>query len=341
VGAFTYSYKGTGTTSHGPTSEAPVAAGTYSITATSADANYTGSRTLSFTIAPKRLAITANAITKDYGAPDPGLTYQSSGLIGDDPITGTLLRASGENVGNYSISQGTLEAGTNYAIDFTGADLVIGPVPIAPTNFLASQTSNQRVDLSWTPDNSGNSACTGYKISYKAAGDADWSEASVAADAITSSLSGLTPATEYQLRIGALNGSVTSSYTTTSINTWTALESWRFANFGTISNSGNAADSANPSGDGLRNLIKYALGLSAAAVSSSSNLEIRMNADQRLELTFLRAREELSYIVQGSSDLSSWTDLAVNPGSTGTAVKVTDSSPADSSRRFLRLKISY
>ncbi|NDA10873.1 MAG: hypothetical protein EBZ07_08565, partial [Verrucomicrobia bacterium] len=47
---FTYSYEGTGTTSYGPTSEAPVGAGTYRITATSADANYTGSRTLSFTI---------------------------------------------------------------------------------------------------------------------------------------------------------------------------------------------------------------------------------------------------------------------------------------------------
>jgi alpha-tubulin suppressor-like RCC1 family protein len=218
--------------------------------------------------------------------------------------------------------------------------LVISPIPIAPPNLLAVQTSSQRVDLSWTPDRSGNSACTGYQISYKASGAADWSEISVAADAETSSLSDLTPATVYQLRIAALNGSDTSGYTTSSITTWSALENWRFANFGSTNNSGNAADNATPGNDGMQNLLKYALGLDATAKSDSSRLDMRMNEERRITLTFLRARQDVDYTVQGSNDLSTWTDITTNPGSVGTAVSVTDTSPADAPVRFMRLKVS-
>ena len=39
--------------------------------------------------------------------------------------TGSLSRASGENVGSYAISQGTLSAGGNYTIAFTGANFAI------------------------------------------------------------------------------------------------------------------------------------------------------------------------------------------------------------------------
>jgi hypothetical protein len=41
----------------------------------------------------------------------------------------------------------------------------------------------------------------------------------------------------------------------------TPLQAWRLQYFSTTSNSGNAADTANPAGDGLPNLLKYALGL--------------------------------------------------------------------------------
>jgi hypothetical protein len=169
---------------------------------------------------------------------------------------------------------------------------------------------------------------------------ADWSELSAAADAVTYSLSGLTPATEYQIRIAALSGSDTSTPATTSITTWTALEEWRFDNFGTNSNSGNAADNANPSGDGMGNLVKYALGLGANAKGGSSHLSIQMNPERRLAITFQRARGDLNYIVQGSNDLTAWTDLAHNPGSVGTAVTVTDPPPAGAQKRFLRLKVT-
>ncbi|WP_447637860.1 BspA family leucine-rich repeat surface protein [Flavobacterium microcysteis] len=79
------------------------------------------------TINKAALTITANALSKEYGTADPTLTYTATGFVnGDDQtaLTGTLSRASGEAVGTYAISQGTLDA-ENYSITYTGEDFTI------------------------------------------------------------------------------------------------------------------------------------------------------------------------------------------------------------------------
>lgn len=93
----------------------------------------TGSQTIK--IGKKTLKITADAQEKVAGEKDPDLTYTSDGLVEGDAITGALARAEGEGVGEYAITQGTLTAGDNYAITFTGAKLTIKektPDPIPP-----------------------------------------------------------------------------------------------------------------------------------------------------------------------------------------------------------------
>ena len=85
------------------------------------------------TISPKALTITAVAKSKVYGDADPALTYTSSGLVGADAISGTLSRATGENVGNYAINQNTLSAGSNYSISYTGANLAINRAALTVT----------------------------------------------------------------------------------------------------------------------------------------------------------------------------------------------------------------
>ncbi|HEV2478120.1 MAG TPA: MBG domain-containing protein [Puia sp.] len=105
-------------------------AGTYPITASGAvDANYTITYVAgTMTVAPASLAVMANAQTKVYGTTDPSLTYAVSGLVNGDNtgvFTGSLTRDPGENVGTYPITQGTLSAGNNYVISFTGNTLTI------------------------------------------------------------------------------------------------------------------------------------------------------------------------------------------------------------------------
>ena len=102
--------------------------GTYAITkgSLSAGTNYTiAYAPASFTITSKTLTITAQAKNKVYGDTDPALTYTSTGLVGTDMLTGSLLRAIGENVGTYGINQGNLTAGSNYNINYVSAGLTI------------------------------------------------------------------------------------------------------------------------------------------------------------------------------------------------------------------------
>jgi hypothetical protein len=81
----------------------------------------------SLTITPAALTVTADAQTKVYGDSDPALSYQltSGSLFGPDAFSGGLSREAGENVGTYGIQQGTLSAGTNYALTYVGANLAI------------------------------------------------------------------------------------------------------------------------------------------------------------------------------------------------------------------------
>ena len=106
-----------------------IGAGTTTVTATVADGtNWTyAQKTATYTlnVSQKALTITAVAKSKTYGDADPALTYTSSGLVGTDAITGSLTRVSGENVGTYAIQQGTLTAGSNYSISYTGANLTV------------------------------------------------------------------------------------------------------------------------------------------------------------------------------------------------------------------------
>ena len=75
-------------------------------------------------ILAKDITVTADAQTKIYGEADPELTYQVNGLVGDDTLTGSLVRVAGEDVGEYAITQGTL-SNSNYNINFTGATFTI------------------------------------------------------------------------------------------------------------------------------------------------------------------------------------------------------------------------
>ncbi|MEI8194872.1 MAG: MBG domain-containing protein, partial [Phycisphaerae bacterium] len=95
----------------------------------SGDSNFSGnSNTLTQTVARGPLTVTANAgLTKIYGAADPTLTYAltAGSLVGSDIFSGSLIRTAGTNVGTYAIGQGTLTAGSNYAITYVAANLSI------------------------------------------------------------------------------------------------------------------------------------------------------------------------------------------------------------------------
>ena len=77
-------------------------------------------------ITPATLTVTADDLSKVYGKADPTkFTYTVTGLMSGDSITGALERETGENVGTYTIQQGTLSAGDNYSIAFNEGTFTI------------------------------------------------------------------------------------------------------------------------------------------------------------------------------------------------------------------------
>ena len=95
-----------------------------------------------FEIGKATVTVTAADQTKGYGDADPELTYTAAGLVGSDGISGTLGRTSGEDVGNYAILLGSLDAGSNYtfALAGNGAKLTITRKSLKDSNIEISIT---------------------------------------------------------------------------------------------------------------------------------------------------------------------------------------------------------
>lgn len=110
-------------------------------------------------VTPRAIAVTAAAKTKVYGAADPSLTYGFTGgpLVGTDAFTGALTRATGNTVGTYAISQGTLALSANYTLSFTGANLSITQKP-------ATVTASGGTKVFGTPDPPFSASSSGFIV---------------------------------------------------------------------------------------------------------------------------------------------------------------------------------
>jgi hypothetical protein len=80
-----------------------------------------------FEIITKDITVTVDPDqTKLYGDSDPELTYTPNTPIASwDSFTGFLIRATGEDLGFYEISQGSLALNSNYNMSFVGDDFEI------------------------------------------------------------------------------------------------------------------------------------------------------------------------------------------------------------------------
>ena len=113
----------------------PAKAGTYTVTATTTNPNYTldpDTNTAEFAITKRRATVTPDNKTKAYEEKDPDLTYAVSGVLDGETLKGiTLTRTEGENAGEYAITA-TADAGANpnYDVTFAAGTLTIEPKSI-------------------------------------------------------------------------------------------------------------------------------------------------------------------------------------------------------------------
>jgi uncharacterized repeat protein (TIGR02543 family) len=161
-----------------------------------------------------------------------------------------------------------------------------------------------------------------------------------------------------ELRIGTTQASVLP--TATSL---TPIESWRNTNFSQTASSGDAADTADPDGDGIVNLMEYALTDTGTSldpdVASTVGLPTVTVESSKLKMAFKRntSATDVKYEIQASTNLTDWTTIAtwgvgatewteVASGASASespagTVSVTDSTEiASGTPRFLRLKVT-
>jgi hypothetical protein len=183
----------------------------------------------------------------------------------------------------------------------------------------------------------------------------------------TSGLISGTPSAEgsYSITLQGINGGgVTSALLQITVSPANggggALSNWRQQYFGSDQNSGNAADLATPDGDGIPNLIKYALLMTPGQDGSSRLPQAAMtgpSGNRRLTLTFQRdpSRSDVSIVVEAQSELGgAWTEIArcttgaeftgaaavsESAGANGSKAVTVQDVQANASRRFMRVRV--
>ena len=102
-----------------------------------ATARYTSWTTSStFTVNQREITVTAETKSKNYGDADPDLTYLvgGDGLVEGDVLSGALANSSNGHVGTWKITQGSLDASSDYVItSFADGDFVVNQRPITVT----------------------------------------------------------------------------------------------------------------------------------------------------------------------------------------------------------------
>ena len=156
----------------------------------------------------------------------------------------------------------------------------------------------------------------------------------------------------FALGISASNIAGTGTATLTLSLFPTGYQAWQSLVFtpDQLANSSISGDTANPVGDGISNLMKYALGMNPNVPYSWTASQIpyagvtTVGPNQYLTLTFTGTAIDVTYSVQANSDLTgTWTTLYSSPPGIAPGIQtVSDTVPITSgTKRFIRLQVSH
>jgi hypothetical protein len=122
----------------------------------------------------------------------------------------------------------------------------------------------------------------------------------------------------------------------------TPIQSWYQLHGLPTEGTGDGAFDADPDGDGVKNLIEYALGGFPDDAASAPRPTLNTVANH-LTFSFLRAQGDVTYTVEATGDLAnpaSWTAVPYTPVAVGETQVVTDTEDASTTpRRFMRLRV--
>lgn len=228
----------------------------------------------------------------------------------------------------------TSNAGNNYMLfdDLKITQRSKNP-PEAPSEFQARAISSTINYLTWEH----NLLADQYEIQRSEDGVNNWTSiATVSEDDLFYIDPFLPINTEYFYRIRALSSAGDSPFQVPqSARTYTEYEDWKDGHRLEI----DAADASDSDNDMIPLLAEYALRLNPRLISNGG-LPRAVDVDGKPGLRYFRARKEINYVVEASSDLTNWTTEDVDQEGEILGLFVTAVSEQDSELRFFRLFVS-
>ncbi|MDP1581474.1 MAG: peptidoglycan DD-metalloendopeptidase family protein [Candidatus Didemnitutus sp.] len=219
-------------------------------------------------------------------------------------------------------------------LDFNGNTLIdrVALPPSAPGNFSANATSTTAISLTWTASVGADS----YTLERSPTGSGNWTSlASFPANSVTHNDTMLTPQTNYFYRLSAINTAGPSNYASAAAVTQSLYHAWKLSH----GLSPALSDDSDDDGDGLTLFMEYALALDPTQ-ASQVGAPVLTRSTGRLELTYRRARAELTYAVETSTELTAWTTNGVTQTHAVNGDFVTASVVLEETgKRFLRLVV--
>lgn len=260
----------------------------------------------------------------------PGGAYDPTFDIGTAPngspsnavITGdTMLLGGSFSSFGMQPRQGLVRVRTNSAL---------GP-PAAPQSLAVTATTSTSAMLGWSTV----AGVNGYLVEHRSTGTGVWQIAGVT-DGQTAIFAdaALPPGSAWQFRVSAFDaaGPSTPSASAAAVLPSTYAQ-WR-NDWSIPADTGHGAD---PDTDGHALLAEYASALSPNGPDAEALAKVA-SAESRLTLTYLRARTDITYLVEASSDLAVWSEVGVDQG--GPGPWVTASITSGIGPVFLRLRFT-
>ncbi len=184
--------------------------------------------------------------------------------------------------------------------------------------------------------------------------------------AFSGEVTGLTQNTSYSFRTYAINSAGTTysaigSFTT--LEELTSIQKWRKLYYGDKNSVGNGADLAEPDGDGIANLLKYALnivpgGTGLAGLPKPHFVNVNGSNYLAISVTRVPTRNDVTIHIEAGDDLIGWTEVGssingaaftglgfvsetdADGGNKLAVIRDTENSNA-APRRFMRVRVSY
>ncbi|WP_353229036.1 MBG domain-containing protein [Novosphingobium sp.] len=230
------------------------------------------------TIDPATLSVIANAQTRSYGAANPVLTYSATGLVNGDTLSGSLATTAtaASHVGNYGITLGTLSAGSNYTLGFTGANLAVTPASLTVTYTASAATSTYgSAPAGLTGSVAGTGLLNGDVLANVIGGTATWATTATAASNVGQygvTGSGITSTSaDYTINAGQAAGNATALTVNPASLTVTYTATAATSTYGTTPAglTGSVAETGLVNGDSLANVVSGTANWTTTASSTS------------------------------------------------------------------------